>query len=71
MDIRAKKAIGKNRVKILQLDYFDLTAPLLAGDILPIKVRPLDVLYFGFIYQIVIQIVKSQNKISSSKILLN
>lgn len=37
MDKRAKKAIGKNRVKILGLDYFDLTGPLLAADILPIK----------------------------------
>jgi hypothetical protein len=37
MDKRAKKAICKNRVRILALDYFDLTGPLLASDILPIK----------------------------------
>ncbi|CAL8070349.1 unnamed protein product [Orchesella dallaii] len=37
MDRNAKKAVLKNRVKILNLDYFDLTAPLLASEIFPSK----------------------------------
>lgn len=37
MDKNMKKAVLKNRVKLLALDYFDLTAPLLASEILPSK----------------------------------
>ncbi|ODM93434.1 hypothetical protein Ocin01_13247, partial [Orchesella cincta] len=37
MDRNAKKAILKNRVKLLNLDYFDLTAPLLASEIFTSK----------------------------------
>lgn len=33
MDRNAKKAILKNRVKLLNLDYFDLSGPLLASEI--------------------------------------
>jgi len=33
----AQKSIIRNRVKLLTLDYFDLTAPLLASEILSTK----------------------------------
>jgi hypothetical protein len=37
LDKNAKKAIIKNRVKLLTLDYFDLTAPLLASEVFTTK----------------------------------
>jgi len=37
MEKNAKKAILKHRARLLSLDYFDLSAPLLAAEVFPSK----------------------------------